>query len=398
MPWYKAGTVSVTLNSNAVTGTGTAFIVNCRVGDAFRGPDGRWYEVTNVASNTAISIDPPYIGSTASGGSYALAPMQGYVKESADALRAIVTSYGAQMAALKTTGNYDVLPVTKGGTGGTTQAEARTGLGLGTAATVNAGATGSSIMGAETPAAGRTSLGLGTAATATLSESRRDATLGRVLKVGDHGIGAESLETITGTLIDDIRTNGFYYVASGVNQGSAPSFTNGYLWSKSVTSVYAIQSYYVLTNGFEYKRVLNNGTWGAWKLCYDSTSAVGTVSQSGGVSTGAVVERGSNGNGQFVKYADGTLIQWGASSGVVDTSVSSLYGSTSGVMYATTVTVSLPSTFISTTTYGVWCKSVDRGVAELTISKTTTSFGVQLRHQGNGSTVSFDFLAIGRWY
>lgn len=117
MPWYKTGTVSVTLNSNAVTGTGTAFIVNARVGDAFRGPDGRWYEVTNVASNTAISIDPPYIGATASGSSYALAPMQGYVKDSADALRAIVTTYGAQLAALKTTGNYDLLPVSKGGTG-----------------------------------------------------------------------------------------------------------------------------------------------------------------------------------------------------------------------------------------------------------------------------------------
>lgn len=36
--------------------------------------------------------------------------------------------------------------------------------------------------------------------------------------------------------------------------------------------------------------------------------AVGTVSQSGGVPTGAIIERGSNANGEFVKYADGTLI------------------------------------------------------------------------------------------
>jgi hypothetical protein len=26
------------------------------VGDAFLGPDGRWYEVTNIASDTALSI------------------------------------------------------------------------------------------------------------------------------------------------------------------------------------------------------------------------------------------------------------------------------------------------------------------------------------------------------
>lgn len=36
--------------------------------------------------------------------------------------------------------------------------------------------------------------------------------------------------------------------------------------------------------------------------------AVGTVSQSGGVPTGAIIESGSNVNGQYTKYADGRLI------------------------------------------------------------------------------------------
>lgn len=39
-----------------------------------------------------------------------------------------------------------------------------------------------------------------------------------------------------------------------------------------------------------------------------SRPIVGTVSQSGGVPTGAIIERGSNANGQYVKWADGTLI------------------------------------------------------------------------------------------
>ncbi|MBI6741681.1 tail fiber domain-containing protein [Pseudomonas syringae] len=117
MPWYKAGTVSVTQNSNAVIGSGTAFIANSRVGDGFRGPDGGWYEVTNIASDTAMSIAPNYQGASNSAGGYALAPLQGYVKESADALRALVNKFGTQLAALGTTGNYDILPVTKGGTG-----------------------------------------------------------------------------------------------------------------------------------------------------------------------------------------------------------------------------------------------------------------------------------------
>lgn len=77
----------MTPGSNAVIGTGTAFIRNSRVGDAFRGPDGEWYEVTNIASNTSLSIAPDYQGASVAAGAYSLAPMQGYVKDSADALR-----------------------------------------------------------------------------------------------------------------------------------------------------------------------------------------------------------------------------------------------------------------------------------------------------------------------
>lgn len=94
MTWYKTGTVSVTQGSNAVIGTGTSFIANSRVGDAFRGPDGGWYEVTNIASNTALSISPPYGDPSA----YALAPLQGYVKDSADALRAATSVIASGVA------------------------------------------------------------------------------------------------------------------------------------------------------------------------------------------------------------------------------------------------------------------------------------------------------------
>jgi len=39
-----------------------------------------------------------------------------------------------------------------------------------------------------------------------------------------------------------------------------------------------------------------------------SSTLVGTVSESSGVPTGAIIERGSNANGEYVKYADGTMI------------------------------------------------------------------------------------------
>ena len=41
---------------------------------------------------------------------------------------------------------------------------------------------------------------------------------------------------------------------------------------------------------------------------YSQGNVVGTVSQSGGVPTGAIIERGSNSDGEYVKYAGGLLI------------------------------------------------------------------------------------------
>ncbi|WP_225045000.1 hypothetical protein [Pseudomonas aeruginosa] len=101
MAWYSTGTVAVTLNSPTVTGTGTTFSANVRVGDAFRGPDGRWYEVTNVASSTVISIKPNYQGSTASGQAYAVAPILGYDKDLSDRFNLIANQWGATLAGIK---------------------------------------------------------------------------------------------------------------------------------------------------------------------------------------------------------------------------------------------------------------------------------------------------------
>lgn len=120
MAWLRAGTVAVTNGSATVTGTGTGFAANTRVGDAFIGPDGRQYELANVASDTVISIIPAYQGATASAASYAIMPVQGYQKGLADQVRDWINVYGAKMAALGTTGNYDILPLAKGGTGNTT--------------------------------------------------------------------------------------------------------------------------------------------------------------------------------------------------------------------------------------------------------------------------------------
>lgn len=77
MPWYSTGTVSVVLNSDTVTGSDTAFSANARAGDAFRGPDGRWYEIGNVTSATVLTIKPAYQGATANGQAYSITRCRG---------------------------------------------------------------------------------------------------------------------------------------------------------------------------------------------------------------------------------------------------------------------------------------------------------------------------------
>lgn len=107
MSWYRTGTVAVTNGSTVVTGTGTMFAANNRTGDAFVGPDGKVYEVTNIPTEATLSISPAYIGTTASGQAYAIAPMQGYVKASADRLRQATDDYGYKLENLGTLAEQD---------------------------------------------------------------------------------------------------------------------------------------------------------------------------------------------------------------------------------------------------------------------------------------------------
>lgn len=119
MVWQRAGTVSVQNGSTTVTGVNVDFAATSRVGDSFIGPDGANYEVSNVASATVISILPAYKGLTSSGAAYAIMPVQGYDKSLSDAFNSLVNQFGSKLAALGTTGNYDILPASKGGTGNT---------------------------------------------------------------------------------------------------------------------------------------------------------------------------------------------------------------------------------------------------------------------------------------
>jgi hypothetical protein len=341
MPWYKSGTVSVVLNSNAVIGAGTAFIANSRVGDAFRGPDGAWYEVTNIASDTALSISPNYQGATNAAGIYALAPMQGYVKDSADALRALVNQFGGVLAVLGTT------PTTAG---------VRTALNLSNTDGLSEGVANKYLTNARVIASTLTGLDL-SSATAVVAVDSILVALGKLqAQVSSRALkGANSdITSLTGLT-----------TALAVNQGGTGVGTTAALLA-------ALQ------------------VAGA----YGKSNVVGTVSQTSGVPTGAIVERGSNTNGNFVKYADGTMICWYYTS--VQYTLSTPYGSqfiSASLSYPFPVGfVGVPMVVPSaiTTPQVVW--------AAIEGSASASAMTMRLIGVINGATSYAGYIATGRWF
>jgi hypothetical protein len=91
--WYKTGTITVTNGSTTVTGSGTQWIANAAVGEALYAPDGRLYEITNIASDTSFTIAPAYLGTTASGQSYVIVPSQSYIRDLASQAADLVNQY-----------------------------------------------------------------------------------------------------------------------------------------------------------------------------------------------------------------------------------------------------------------------------------------------------------------
>lgn len=140
---------------------------------------------------------------------------------------------------------------------------------------------------------------------------------------------------------------------------------------------------------------------------YRHGNVIGTVSQTGGVPTGYLMQRGSNANGEFARYADGTLECW---SNVIDlTYVNGLvirgvwtYPSAFVSPPALTPTMFSPY-FYNGTAYtpdqlmaGGGCLLMQRydSAASATVDITRPTVGAWAA----GNTLRGKFTAIGRWF
>ncbi|KRD56470.1 pyocin knob domain-containing protein [Ensifer sp. Root278] len=86
-----------------------------------------------------------------------------------------------------------------------------------------------------------------------------------------------------------------------------PVAAAGMLFTLSVFSNSKAQYYFRVPDGRVWFRTQST-TWSAWKQCIFRDDILAAVSQSGGLPTGGIMDRGSNANGFYFRYANGVMI------------------------------------------------------------------------------------------
>lgn len=212
-----------------------------------------------------------------------------------------------------------------------------------------------------------------------------DPASGSLMPPGAFGLGGKSI-LVTGD-INILLTTGFYFVQSG-GVNLPPGEVSGYLTVQSTGNVASGAAYRVWHSSSSDKMFASYrsaGAWQAWIQFYHTGNLLGTVSQSGGVPTGAVIERGSNTNGDYVKFADGSVL--------IRRKYSQLWP-----IGTTIVPLDLPITLLTGyDSFASWSAStagwLRLGVSELSLSSVNLTVVMD-----TASTRTVSLFVIGRWF
>jgi hypothetical protein len=236
-----------------------------------------------------------------------------------------------------------------------------------------------------------------TAATGMLSGaavqgSPLDAGEGKLLKAGTKvlaGITSGNISEATGSAIQ-----GFNSDPAGPHALTlSTSDQFGGLWAVKRAEGRAHQIAQTLTGQLFHRHETASG-FAAWRRVFDTMNLVGTVNQSAGVPTGAVFQYGSNGNGDYVRFADGTQLCWRVASAdlAIDTAYFGGYRSTVQGRNAAASFLSAPvavATVRNQSAFGV----------EITETSTTGASIRWLSISSQASAPREAFVCfIGRWY
>ncbi|MEY8831018.1 DUF2793 domain-containing protein [Sedimentitalea sp. XS_ASV28] len=143
----------------------------------------------------------------------------------------------------------------------------------------------------------------GKAGGAAVQATAEDTAVGALLTVGAFGLGGTLIPT---TDFDTLAASGFYF-NPGAGADGAPDGAGG--WHViHLQHARAARSQIAFRPGKVRFRRYVGGDWDEWSTVFSQGELLGPVSETGGTPTGAVIERGSNGHGDYVRWADGTQI------------------------------------------------------------------------------------------
>lgn len=140
-----------------------------------------------------------------------------------------------------------------------------------------------------------------------------------------------------------------------------------------------------------WQRHFSGGAWQAWALAFDQATLLGPVTQSGGVPTGAVIERGTAAAGEFVRFADGMQIC--TSAGVTVPNASTASGA---LFRSATVTWTFPRAFAVAPTVSGSVQDGECWLAAEVPSGTAVSLRA-LSPVTKAAALTLRALAVGRW-
>lgn len=225
-----------------------------------------------------------------------------------------------------------------------------------------------------------------------------DTTAGRVALNDAFGLGATGA-AVPNDNLDNIAATGNYQITNAVIAASTLPSQGGdagsNLWHFQYDNANASQMLVSHPNARCAVRIQDGGVWDDWQEIYAQHTAVGTVTQSNGAPTGALIERGSNANGEYVRYADGTQICWTTGGPYIDVNTAA------GAVFKSSVIGSwiFPASFLSVATITITAsaQSDDRWVnafAFNTASAVVNHFG----YAQSSNLVGTRLMAVGRWF
>lgn len=223
---------------------------------------------------------------------------------------------------------------------------------------------------------------------------RTDTTAGRALLTGAFGLGSDTAP-ILATLDSATTPSGLWRTVDPGTTGTWPAGVTtaaqraGILLVQRPDTAITHQRWQQNDTGAVWMRRHTAGAWTAWQRA--AAQITGTVAQTGGVPTGAVMQRGFGSGGDFVRFADGTQICTASLQlGVVTTALGALFQSAPVLWTFPIAFAFAPMVSGVTQTQGAWF------TAALPTTTTVNVQGLSATSLAVGPLARL--IAVGRWY